>query len=195
MNIKLNIKWIISIIITAILCISTSVFATLKYNADEVRYRKSDNKEINVQDALNELYNNTDLFNKIDWSVSKDKFVSTRTNGGTASITLDKGNYIVFVVETCGTSSSAGTFETFKEVDTPGTLNINEKDGSYELLSRYKGSKSANLKAGTSYFGINSDQSIYKCKLNKQTTISNICEESSFEGYASILTIYAIKID
>lgn len=56
--IKNNIKTIISIIVTAIIFTGFSVYATTTYLAKDVSYIKNDGTQINVEDALNELYNN-----------------------------------------------------------------------------------------------------------------------------------------
>lgn len=53
---KKNLKMIMAIIITAILCIGTSVFATASYMASQMSYKKADGTTITVQDALNDLY-------------------------------------------------------------------------------------------------------------------------------------------
>lgn len=49
---KKNIKMILTIVITAIICISGTVYATTKYLASDVIY-----KDKTVEKALNELYN------------------------------------------------------------------------------------------------------------------------------------------
>lgn len=46
------------VIITMIICISGTLYATNKYQASEVVYKASDGTSKNVNDALNELYNN-----------------------------------------------------------------------------------------------------------------------------------------
>lgn len=56
--IKNNIK-IFIIIITIILIENVSVYAAYKYFAKDVYYTKSDGSEININDALNELYTNS----------------------------------------------------------------------------------------------------------------------------------------
>lgn len=56
--IKKNIKTIISIIVTAIIFTGFSAYATTAYLAKDVSYIKNDGTQINVEDALNELYNN-----------------------------------------------------------------------------------------------------------------------------------------
>lgn len=51
--IKTNLKTILAVFATAIICISGTVFATLEYQASQVEYK--DGKS--VEQALNELYN------------------------------------------------------------------------------------------------------------------------------------------
>lgn len=53
--IKNNFKIMIAVSLTAIICISGTVFAT-GYFASDVKYKKEDGTEINVDYALNDLY-------------------------------------------------------------------------------------------------------------------------------------------
>lgn len=54
--IKKNLEIILAVVVTAIICISGTVFAT-GYFASDVKYKKEDGTETNVEKALNELYN------------------------------------------------------------------------------------------------------------------------------------------
>lgn len=56
--IKKHIKTIISIIVTAIIFTGFSIYATTTYLAKDIGYIKNDGTQINVEEALNELYNN-----------------------------------------------------------------------------------------------------------------------------------------
>ena len=51
-------KTILTVIITAVICISISVFATTLLTADEIVYVDSSNQKITVNEALNYLYTN-----------------------------------------------------------------------------------------------------------------------------------------
>lgn len=53
--IKKNLEIILAVVVTAIICISGTVFAT-GYFASDVKYKKEDGTETNVEKALNELY-------------------------------------------------------------------------------------------------------------------------------------------
>ena len=53
--IKKNLEIILVVVVTAIICISGTVFAT-GYFASDVKYKKEDGTEISVEDALNDLY-------------------------------------------------------------------------------------------------------------------------------------------
>ena len=59
--IKKNIKLIIGIIIGMTLVSTLSAYATYNYLASDVSYTKADGNKINVQDAINELYNNREF--------------------------------------------------------------------------------------------------------------------------------------
>lgn len=48
-----NIKTIITVIITAVVCVSGTSIATYLYNASEIKY----NEQMSVEDALDDLYN------------------------------------------------------------------------------------------------------------------------------------------
>lgn len=55
-----NIRWIIAIIVVAILCSGLTAYGTYKYYAKDVEYTKKDGTKISVQDVLNEMYNDKD---------------------------------------------------------------------------------------------------------------------------------------
>ena len=55
---KKNIKWIIALIIVAISFTGAGVFAKAKYFSKDISYKKQDGNEIDLENALNELYSN-----------------------------------------------------------------------------------------------------------------------------------------
>ena len=59
-KIKANFKIIITIVITAIICISTTVYASYKYFAKDIGFTpKNENWQVdNLEDAVNDLYEN-----------------------------------------------------------------------------------------------------------------------------------------
>lgn len=64
--IKCNFKIIIAVGLTAIICISGTVFAT-GYFARDISYKKVDGTELSVEQALNELYSNINEEN-LNWT-------------------------------------------------------------------------------------------------------------------------------
>ena len=69
-SLKKNIKFIITIIICCILSSSLSVFA-YSYFARDINYTKSDGTKINVETALNDLYNKNIKLEKIDGALNE----------------------------------------------------------------------------------------------------------------------------
>lgn len=61
-----NKKLIIGYLLGLLSALSISVFAVINYNAKDIKYIKNNNETINLDNALNELYNKLD--NRYDLS-------------------------------------------------------------------------------------------------------------------------------
>ena len=82
--IKNNIKIISTIIVTAVLCVSGTVYATTKYLSSDVTY-----KDTTVENALNDLYENKSL------NINSNKIKNLLKDG--LSYTFDSDYKYVFV--------------------------------------------------------------------------------------------------
>lgn len=80
-----NIKVIIAVIITAVLCTSISVFATIQIQANQIGYSK-DGIDMTVEDAINDLYRIKDA-NVGDYKVLETGTVNSNTLGKSAAQT------------------------------------------------------------------------------------------------------------
>lgn len=93
--IKNNLKVLIAIILTAIICIGGSVYATIRMQADEIGY-----KDGTVEDALNNLYSLAGNVNLSKYAELRSSYVS---NKDTASVTFNdvaEGDYVLLTVRT-----------------------------------------------------------------------------------------------
>lgn len=82
--IKNNLKVFVAILITAIICISGTVYAAIRMQADEIGY-----KDGTVEDALNDLYGRTSNF------IIKD--LITKTTANNECYRLDKATALMNV--------------------------------------------------------------------------------------------------
>ena len=97
--IKNNKKTILFVIVTAIICISSSVYATLKYSASEISYKN--NKS--VEQAINELYER-----KTKTSVDLLWTNSDLSSFSASTISLDLSQYDYIVIDGYYNYSEAG---------------------------------------------------------------------------------------
>lgn len=172
-----NIKTITIIAITAIVCISSTVYATAKYLASEVTY-----KNTTVESALNELYDNqgkifASVFNRISSTQAND-IIDTycidniyNYNDENQSIELTKtGNYILYIAvrTTSNTSNGVNPKLTFYLNDNEIISVTGDRTKmSYNAIKKYE----FNAKAGDiitiSHNGNGITQTVYAFTLNK----------------------------
>ena len=132
--IKNKIKVIFAIIVIAVLCISGTVYATTKYLSSDVTY-----KDTTVENALNDLYNQT--------YKTKQIYINTLQKGETSetnniSLNLEKGKYNCVYITSVGPSGGAGS-DSWKVDYTPNISGVS----SYEI----KYSKSLHTYASKAY--------------------------------------------
>ena len=135
--IKNNLKVFVSIILTAIICITGSVYAVIRIQADEIGY-----KDGTVEDALNNLYATTDTYRVVDsvctYSFNNMLDIQVRlpdiTDYKTLTIekaTMETGNPLNFVLR-IGQSGSAANFSVS---NSPQTIDISSLSGTgYYIL-------------------------------------------------------------
>ena len=112
---KKYIKFILGFIVGGIICTSIGVYATITYTASQIKYTKSNNQEVTLDSALNELYTNIDSvsdlqsqlnawnnktfnFGTPSYNTSQGTYIPTRT----ASVSVSKGKYLIVKNETTG---------------------------------------------------------------------------------------------
>ena len=99
--IKTNLKVLVAVIITAIICIGGSVYAAIRIQADEIGY-----KDGTVEDALNNLYSLAGNVNLSKYAELQSSYVS---NAGSTSVTFNdvaEGDYVLLTVRTTETRES-----------------------------------------------------------------------------------------
>lgn len=90
-------KTIITVIITAVICINGTALAVSGINANQVSYTDINNQETTVNLALDNLYNNLDsriimnTFGEAQYATSYGDRIANRT----ATINLNKGKYLL----------------------------------------------------------------------------------------------------
>jgi hypothetical protein len=99
--IKNNVKVMVAILITAIICISGTVYATIKIQASEVEYSEG----ISVKDKIDDLYTvqNTTIANK-DLEITNLTTQSTTLSGQVDSLTSENTRLSAAMSVTIGTT-------------------------------------------------------------------------------------------
>lgn len=93
-------------IIGVIIVSSISVYATYNYFAKDISYRKADGTELNVEQALNELYAKHNMKNTL---VASDIYGNTPHNPtATAEYTFEKNGLVVVNLGTRSAGNEAG---------------------------------------------------------------------------------------
>ena len=190
-----NIKWIIAIVIVAILCSGLTAYGAYKYYAKDVGYTKSDGTSTNVESILNELYKNNTL--ELSNEIYESYINSASTiNNTPVSLKLNKGQYLLIV-------------EYHRAWMNTATKNIytkTEKNQIPELTSKFNsdiekicGNYSETSSQGTVY-GINSKMLgfLYLYKINitqNEDTITYATQLASNTSAPEECTIKAIKVN
>ena len=95
---KGKIKLIITFILGGIICSVISVSATLMYQANQVKYTKSNNEEVTLDSALNELYNDANTtIGDLNQNLSE---IQNKYSQITMKYIVDSGHFISFVPTT-----------------------------------------------------------------------------------------------
>ena len=125
--IKRNIKIIITVIITSIICISGTTIATYMYSASEIKY----NEQMSVENALNDLYGKV-LIDKTNLSYINNIGVvsSDLRNATTKQFTLNKGKYILVAMARAAEYGSTYSIS--------GSTSLNEISGDISNLMNLK---------------------------------------------------------
>ena len=99
--IKNNLKVFITILITAIICISGTVYAAIKIQASEIGYN-----DTTVDQALNDLYTTSNRFNSINISFSSVSYSNTINSQANFNFDEFANYYKYFKINSLTTNTS-----------------------------------------------------------------------------------------
>lgn len=123
-----NLKVFIAIILTAIICISGTVYAAIRIQADEIGY-----KDGTVEDALNDLY-----------VKSEDELIIRFVNtGGTGAAGLylnqfqSKYKHVIITELSCGSNGNLKLSSLDYTIETPARLNQEYITSDYSSIRIY----------------------------------------------------------
>lgn len=164
-----NYKKLIVVILGIILSSSLTAFATYNYIAQEVGYTKKDGSNIDVNDALNELY--AKMSSKMTYvgSVQCGKDQDSNNVAITFDKSLEAGEYIVIGSRSAVNNSKFGSTQNQTSDYFQLTGCDESKILNYEHFGEYTSSSS-------NY--VNQFVNVYYCKLNNNGTISGKYNES-----------------
>ncbi len=121
--IKNNIKVIFAIIVTAVLCISGTVYATTKYLSSDITY-----KDTTVENALNELYQNN--LKSINFVTNYNNSNITEYNNVLIDNVIDY-KYLMIVISTSNrTGKNLTTMDSLINLECDGAVYLG-KNGAY----------------------------------------------------------------
>lgn len=196
--IKNNIKVFVAVIISGIIFGGIGVYAASQYLAREIHFTplnenftKENGEAIdNVEDALNELYNISNFdFTNNDTKVAY--YMGNRTNGKTVSLSLEKGKYFVFVVN----SHSWANSEKFNNKGDANYLILNVTNGSCNFIKGYYVSPTAtNLTATNKYVSQYTYSQIYECELTEDDTVSFTTADGNYDDCSQGVILESLKI-
>jgi hypothetical protein len=184
---------ILTILVTAIVCTSSTVYA-VNYLAKDIKY-----KDTNVEDALNDLYKKSSSDQIYTLSHNYSYSIGTRTVR-TASLNLEKGYYIIYASSVITTTTS----DSSKTVDEEENLLLVELEANDATCNEIKNSRFQsfsseyiNTKTATVYNGIENAIGIWQCSLEQNTTISikTNSQLKALTGSAESVVLNAIKIN
>ena len=165
--IKNNVKVIVAIIVTAVLCVSGTVYATTKYLSSDVTY-----KDTTVENALNDLYEksikNITFYGRVAGAISE--------TGASVSTSLtkniEKGKYLIVYSRGNRNEKAAGDIHSVENVDDQfGSLSgCDEK--TILSYSRYGAGKDTKLYA-------NITTKVYLCSVQKETNVTYTTETTT----------------
>ena len=170
--IKNNLKVFVIVVITAILFTGIGVYAANTYLAHDISYTPSnENFDVNnVEDALNELYDKTEI--SIENIFTNAKKVSDLSEKTTISLELQKGKYLCIASQSF--SSAVQSSERNIVNDEKIEENIVGCDY-YQKINYEYNAISALEKQNTSayaYLSANVESEIYYCDIENSKTIS-----------------------
>ena len=166
------------IVICGIIFTGLGVYATTIYKASDVVYNASDGSSMNVNDALNELYNNRDKLT--NFNLTQIATASTGISGSADKVfltkTLEQGKYLIQI--------SSATTEYGASTNVIGCDNIIKQKPTllfYDVETHQLGRGSIT-------------NEIYICEINYSKIVS-ISEYMSHDGYygRAVATIYKIE--
>ena len=137
-------KTILTIIITAIICISVSVYATISLTANQVSYTDSNNNEVRLDQALDNIYQSIDSKLIID-SFGTATYQSSQGTPKTSRIinkSINKGKYIVAVTTGEGWNDS-GAYSASEGVTPRDILSCSSNNCVKTKLSGYSNAPKA----------------------------------------------------
>ena len=115
------------VIIITIIVISVSVYAATTYKATDVIYKASDGTSMNVNDALNELYNKSNNTGYPDIKIYYDSGWGGGTCTATVNFNIPKGyNYLKVIPTYAGSGNSS--YMDGKNISINQNINVSEKD-------------------------------------------------------------------
>lgn len=192
--VKNNLKVFISVVITAIICTSGTVYAVSQYYAENISFTPSkENQEkgftaTNVEEALNNLYDNSYDFK----NTTKQFNISNGTNiKRSVSLEVDAGTYLILAnIEQSGSSSSVQkSFNKDYEID------LIYNNGKCESLTGKYIKSAASSAFISQYLWSSTWHSLFICNFDKTTEIS-VSNFQSGTYYETISSVYleSVKI-
>ena len=164
--IKNNVKIISTIIVTAVLCISGTVYATTKYLSSDVTY-----KDTTVESALNDLYEKS-IINITFYG----RTIGSKSESSSISLTLtqkvEKGKYLIVYQRGNRNDKPVGNIHSVENVDDQfGSLSgCDEKN--ILSYSRYGAGSD-----GKGYGNITTK--VYLCSVQKETDVTYTTETTT----------------
>lgn len=168
-------KKVLLILVTVIICISGTVFAVTRINADQVTYTDSNNQTTTLDVVLDDLYNQVDDVKNSNYVTSHDATYGVRLASRTSSLSgLSKGKYLVFgdyIVIGYGDANSTSGYSNQSSFYN-GTLTPTNAISNCTALSGFRTASFSTTQANSHYAYGEFYKFAWLCDLNNSASLS-----------------------